>query len=364
MKLKKYLVIIVVCFAILYLVGDFQKFLFKPTISMLKEGLIREDVEVVAQNLEIPWSIVFLEEDILVTERTGNLVKIGGQKIKVEGVEHVGEGGLLGAVLHPNFKENRYIYLYLTSKGSEGLTTRVERFKYDDELSEKKTIISGIPGAAYHDGGRMAFKEGYLYITTGDAGNADLAQDINTLAGKVLRIKDDGSIPKDNPFGNEVYSYGHRNSQGITWDSQGRLWSTEHGRSGIKTGMDEINLIEKGKNHGWPEIEGDMEKDNMISPAVHSGARETWAPASAVYHNGSIFFGGLRGESLYEYDIDKSKVRAHFRGKFGRIRDVAVKGEYMYFTTSNTDGRGTMREGDDKLLRVKFSTIKNSVTTE
>lgn len=196
-----------------------------------------KDVEIIAQNLNIPWEVVFLpDREILVTQRPGTLLLVKNkQQIPIAGVEHIGEGGLLGLAVHPNFKENKLIYLYLTSQTSAGLTNRVEQYKFENNsLSGRKVILEGIAGASNHDGGRIAFgPDGYLYITTGDAQNPDSAQYRNSLNGKILRIKDDGSIPEDNPFGNAVYSYGHRNSQGLAWDGQKRLWATEHGRSGV-----------------------------------------------------------------------------------------------------------------------------------
>ncbi len=282
----------------------------------------------------------------------------------IDGVEHVGEGGLLGMTLHPRFSENQWVYLYLTTKNGEGLINRVERYRFGrDRLTEKTTIIDNIPVAANHDGGRIAFgSDGYLYITTGDAGKSNLAQDIYSLAGKILRLKDDGSIPPDNPFGNAVYSYGHRNSQGLAWDNKGRLWATEHGRSGVLSGLDELNLIEKGKNYGWPVIQGDEIKTGMESPVVQSGAAETWAPAGATFWDGSVFFGGLRGEALYEAKTTserKVSLKIHFRKEFGRIRAVVLGPDgYLYITTSNTDGRGEPRASDDKIIRVNPSIFR------
>src|SRR3989344_7203282 len=224
-----------------------------------KEEKVAEETpaaeEIFAKNLEIPWDIAFLPDgDLLVTERTGVLKRFskdGSEKgeVKVSGVNHYGEGGLLGLVLHPKFLENRYLYLYLTSKKGLGFENRIERYKYEDgSLSDRNVILGGIPGAIYHDGGRMAFgPDGYLYVTVGDATNSDSAQDTNSLAGKILRMTDEGKAPLDNPFNNLVYSYGHRNPQGLTWDDAGRLWSTEHGRSGALSGLDELNLIEKWK---------------------------------------------------------------------------------------------------------------------
>ncbi|TSC62997.1 MAG: quinoprotein glucose dehydrogenase [Parcubacteria group bacterium Gr01-1014_48] len=320
--------------------------------------------EVIAENLDIPWDIAFLPDgSMLVSERPGNLfvfAQDGSRKaIDVPDVRHVGEGGLLGMTLHPNFKQNKFIYLYVTVDQDGELLNRVIRYRLDNNvLSNKEVILSDIPGAQFHDGGRMGFSpDGFLFITTGDARDEKLAQDKTSLAGKILRIREDGSIPADNPFGNEVYSYGHRNPQGITWDDQGQLWSTEHGRTtATLTGMDELNLIGKGKNYGWPDIEGDKTKQGMEVPVLHSGASETWAPASAAFLDGSIYFGGLRGETLYRAKItgERSVELARFlHTEFGRIRVVRVGPDKMlYISTSNQDGRGTARKGDDKIIRV------------
>jgi glucose/arabinose dehydrogenase len=359
-----------------------EKIFFTSTISNVPEGVTTKDIiktpasndkenpdiEVIAENLDIPWEIAFLPTgEMLVTERPGTLLKIGENREVVEeisGVEHVGEGGLMGLALHPNFLENNYIYLYLTSRDESGLINRVESYKLQgNSLSDKKLILKGIKGAQYHDGGRIKFgPDGKLYITTGDAGDTSLAQDTSSLNGKILRINPDGSIPEDNPFGNEVYSYGHRNPQGLVWDNEGRLWATEHGPSGLQSGYDELNLIEKGSNYGWPDIRGDERKEGMKIPVIQSGADDTWAPAGAAFVDGSIFFAGLRGSSLYEASLNGTKVSnllAHFRGEYGRLRAV-VKGPdgFLYITTSNTDGRGSVNDGDDKIIRVNPNIFK------
>lgn len=320
------------------------------------------DVEVVAQGLEIPWEIAWLPDgDMLVTERPGRLVRIreGGRAvISVEGVAQEGEGGLLGMALHPDFADNQWIYLYLTARSGGELVNRVERYRLlGDRLSDRQVILDGIAGSEFHDGGRIGFgPDGYLYVTVGDAGRAEAAQDKDSLNGKILRLRDDGSSPDDNPFGNPVYSYGHRNAQGLAWDDGGRLWSTEHGRSGLSSGLDEINLIEPGKNYGWPAIEGQEKLPGLEAPAANSGAKVTWAPAGAAWLEGRLFFAGLRGESLYEAKIDGSSVVSvvpRLRGQFGRLRSVRVGPDgWLYLTTSNRDGRGQMREGDDKVIRV------------
>lgn len=342
---------------------------FAPTKSTLEQAPSPTNpptstVFVVAENLDIPWEIVFLPSgDMLVTERPGRIKKIASNgtrtTIDVPGATHRGEGGLLGMALHPQFSENGWVYLYQTAGTGDRLLNRVERYKLEaDRLTDRVVIIDNIPGAAYHDGGRMAFgPDGYLYITTGDAGEEKLAQDRSSLAGKTLRLKDDGSIPADNPFGTAVYSYGHRNSQSLAWDDQERLWETEHGRSGVQSGLDELNLIEKGANYGWPTIQGDEKRAGMKTPVINSGAKETWAPAGAVFYEGRIFFTGLRGESLYEAEITTEgtvkNLRAHWRGKYGRLRAITLGPDgYFYISTSNTDGRGKARKGDDKILKV------------
>lgn len=341
------------------------------TSAGIGEETTREDgadvtqkaVSVVAENLAIPWEVAFLPDGgMLVTERPGMLKRIGadGVTLPIDGVRHTGEGGLLGMALHPRFGENGWIYLYLTTAADGGLTNRVERYRLEgNDLKERALILGGIPGAIYHDGGRIAFgPDGYLYIATGDATRESLAQDRTSLAGKILRVRDDGSIPDDNPFGTAVYSYGHRNVQGLAWDESGNLWATEHGRSGLRSGYDELNRIEKGGNYGWPDIEGDERRDGMTTPVIHSGATTTWAPSGAAYLDGSVFFSGLRGESLYEAKLDADRngvreLRVHFKGEYGRIRAVVVGPYgYLFLSTSNTDGRGNSRTGDDRILKV------------
>ncbi|MEX2008531.1 MAG: PQQ-dependent sugar dehydrogenase [Candidatus Spechtbacterales bacterium] len=334
-----------------------------------------EDVAVVAEGLTIPWEIAFLPNgDMLVTERPGRLVRIGQDRtvFEIDGVRHVGEGGLLGLALHPNFEQNRYLYLYMTTQESGGLTNRVERYRFEnDTLADRTEIIAGIPGASFHDGGRIAFgSDGLLYITTGDAGNEQWAQEPDVLAGKILRLNDDGSIPDANPFGNEIYSWGHRNPQGLAWDDTGQLWATEHGRSGVQSGFDELNRIMDGSNYGWPEIEGDETGHAMVAPVIHSGADYTWAPGGMAYFEGSIFFAGLRGSALYEAVLDPpssettegrrvAELKAHFVNEFGRLRAVTLgpdpsraSGQVLYISTSNRDGRGRVNAGDDKIIRI------------
>ena len=340
------------------------------------------DREVVANGLQIPWEVGFLPDGrLLVSERPGRLLLIGEDRqiIEISGVRHIGEGGLLGFALHPDFEKNRLVYLYLTSQENGQIVNRVERYRMDGaSLSQREVILTGIRGASNHDGGRIAFSpDGFLYIATGDAEQAQSAQDTNSLNGKILRVREDGSIPADNPFGNAVYSYGHRNVQGLAWDDEGRLWATEHGRSGVLSGLDELNLIEKGRNYGWPEIQGDAERPGMVRPVIHSG-NETWAPSGAEFvrwappqrglsepevlpnrrsaPKGSIFFAGLRGESLYEAKLEEGRVVSftrHLQGEYGRLRAVRLGPDgYLYLTTSNRDGRGKAQSDDDRIIRI------------
>nr|WP_233739818.1 PQQ-dependent sugar dehydrogenase [Halovenus carboxidivorans] len=316
--------------------------------------------------MDVPWEVVVLGEGrYLVTERSGDLLLIeDGQRRVLEQFDELdtpplGEGGLLGIAVHPNFEENNYLYVYQTV-ARESVENTVRRYEVDfasNELRNETVIIDGIPSDRFHNGGRIAFgPDDHLYVTTGDATQSDLAQDRGSLAGKILRLTPDGGVPEDNPFGNEVYSYGHRNPQGLAWDDRGRLWATEHGSDA----RDELNLVERGANYGWPEIRGDETAPEMRSPVFHSGAYETRAPAGTAAVDGSVFFAGLRGERLYEATITGERVSAftaHFSGDFGRIRGVTVgpDREYLYLTTSNTDGRGEPGADDDRLIRIPLA---------
>lgn len=328
--------------------------------------------EVIAGGLEVPWAVAFLPDGgMMVTERLGRIRFINTQGelrdqplITIDEVRVQGEGGLLGIAVHPEYEENGWVYVYYTYQERGGNTlNRVVRMVYGEgRLHVDRTIIEAIPGANNHNGGRIAFgPDGYLYIGTGDAQVQSLAQDAESLAGKILRVGEDGSIPEDNPFGSAIWSYGHRNVQGFTWDDAGRMWATEHGRSGLLSGLDEVNLIERGKNYGWPLIEGDEEREGMERAVVHSGAATTWAPAGAAFVNGSVYFGGLRGRTLYEAVLEGERVvevREHLVGDYGRIREVIRGSENeLYITTSNRDGRGQPHAEDDRIIRIQVGDL-------
>ncbi len=332
------------------------------------------EVQIVGENLDTPWAIAFLpDRSMLITERPGRvrLVTADGKLqtapvATVNSVKEIGEGGLLGITLHPDFSSNRYVYLYYTYSGNGNNTmNRVVRMSYNDgKLSDEKIIIDAIPGASNHNGGRIAFgPDKLLYIGTGDAQEPSQAQDARSLAGKILRVKDDGSPADINPgkqsenrsYDERIYSYGHRNVQGLAWDSDGQLWATEHGPSGTQSCCDELNKIEMGENYGWPEIQDTKTREGMITP-IRSSGKETWAPAGLAYASGDLFFAGLRGQRLYHAEFQSGqlfRVHEHFEGKYGRLREMILGPDNMlYVTTSNKDGRGTPKNGDDKILRI------------
>lgn len=320
------------------------------------------EISLVAANLRVPWEIAFLPEgDLLVTERPGTLKRTGrmNKSVNISGVYATGEGGLLGMALDPDFSENRYLYLYLTTRKGGNTENEVRRYVYTKkgELQDETILLAGMPGAGIHNGGRILFgPDGYLYVSTGDAAHPALSQDKNSLAGKILRITKEGRAAPGNPFASMLYAYGLRNPQGLAWDAQGRLWATDHGASG----HDELNLIRAGGNYGWPDIQGDETSPGMITPAIHSGRDDTWAPSGAAFSKGHVFFAGLRGQALYDAEIDPESAEvlqfsAHLRGTLGRIRNVVVGPDgFLYLMTSNKDGRGRPKADDDKIVRINL----------
>jgi glucose/arabinose dehydrogenase len=331
-------------------------------------------VETIADNLTIPWSIDWASDEIIFfTERNGNLRAIHGGELLQEPLLSLGvggvEGGMLGVTVDPDFTENNYIYLYYTYNELISTSNKVVRYQVTDgKVTEDKVLVDGIPGGPFHDGGRIQFgPDRKLYITTGEAGNPSLSQDLNSLGGKILRINSDGTIPNDNPWKDSpVYSIGHRNPQGIDWDESGNLVATEHGPSGWRgSAHDEINLIIPGTNYGWPYIIGDESMEGLQNPLLHTGD-DTWAPSGSEFYKGDkipqwtgkYFVATLRGSHLHmiDFDMNNNKVISHeklFQDEFGRLRDVATGPDgFLYILTSNQDGRGSPQINDDRILRI------------
>ena len=337
-------------------------------------------VETVASGLEVPWGFAWLPNgDLLFTERKGRvrLIERGSLRIEpvytVPDVEPSSESGLMDISLHPDFAANSYVYLGY-AYNSDGKRVKVVRYKYANaNLTEPTVIIENIPGAPNHAGTRARFgPDGKLYVATGDSTDWDLAQKLDSLAGKTLRLNDDGTIPEDNPFVNtpgarpEIWTYGHRNPQGMAWQSgSGLMFQTEHGPSSFEgkgSGGDEVNIVEAGKNYGWAEIHHTQSREGMVSPLLEYSP--ACAPASAMFYDGSqfpsfkgnFFFGCLAGKRMIRVVLDgRNVVRQEdiLQGVYGRIREMAEGPDgYIYFSTSNRDGRGSPANEDDRIMRL------------
>jgi glucose/arabinose dehydrogenase len=313
------------------------------------------DPEEVVSGLEVPWSIVFVDQTPIFSERdTGRIREIGEDGStrlvgQVEGVEHLGgEGGLLGLAVD----EQHRLYAYSSSEAGN----RVQRYELSGapgsyRLGSPTTIIDDLPQSVYHNGGRIAIgPDGMLYVAVGDTQDSDTAQDRKSLGGKILRMTLDGEVPDDNPFdGSFVYSYGHRNVQGMAWTSDGTMFASEFGENT----WDELNVIEAGGNYGWPEVEGIGRDDRFIDPV------QQWEPADAspsgiAVVDDQVFIANLRGEVLRQVPAsDPGESTEHFNGDYGRLRAVAPAPDgSLWLITNNTDGVGAPRDGDDRILRI------------
>lgn len=313
--------------------------------------------QVLADELNTPWSISLVGNSFYLSERPGTIVKVeegrpGRQKVILEKpLATAAEAGLLGFVLSPDFLETNEAFAYYTYTDQSGQFNRIVVLQLENNTwRENRLLLDKIPSGQYHHGGRLKIgPDKKLYATTGDAAtNPEIAQDLDSLGGKILRMNLDGTIPNDNPFPNSyVFSYGHRNPQGLAWSPDGTLYESEHGPSA----HDEINIIQQGENYGWPLIKGPEKKEGMESPLYTSGADHTWAPSGIAFANGKIYAAALRGNAVLEFNLQTGEIREIITG-LGRIRDVFIKDNTLYFISNNTDGRGNPLEKDDKLYRL------------
>ncbi|TSB21952.1 PQQ-dependent sugar dehydrogenase [Streptomyces benahoarensis] len=321
-----------------------------------------------ATGLNSPWGVAALPGgDLLVgsrdkrtltrvSARDGHKTEVGS----VPGVAPGGEGGLLGLAVSPSFRGDHLVYAYFTTASDN----RIARMSYDDtrhpgdQLGAPHTVLRSIPKGHFHNGGRIAFgPDRMLYASTGETGDKDLSQDKKSTAGKILRMTPDGAPARGNPDPRSVvYSYGHRNVEGLAWDSGKRLWASEFGEDT----WDELNLIEPGRNYGWPAREGKgPTSGRYVNPVLQ------WKPADAspsglAYAKGSLWMAALRGERLWRIPLNGAKPaaapQAFFTGRHGRLRTVLPADHgALWLVTSNTDGRGQPRKGDDRILRVEVS---------
>lgn len=335
---------------------------FRPEVTGYK-------VEVWTRRLDVPWSLVFLPDGrALISERPGRIRMVAKDGALAEApyatfpVHARGEGGLMGLALHPDFVRQPFVYAMMTVSEGGKVINRVVRMRYGAGATIDKVIVDGIPGATYHNGGRIAFgPDGMLYVTTGENFQAELAQDLKSLGGKILRVTPEGEIPNDNPFpGSPVWSYGHRNPQGLAWHPETKeLFISEHGPSGEfgRRKDDEINVVRKGANYGWPRVVGAAGLKEYVDPILLW--RETGAPPSGIaFFDGSLFVATQRSDSLIRVDLDRKgedwvvkSIERWFSdkpdsGKWGAFRDAVVGPDGALYALTNFSG------GDDKVLKI------------
>lgn len=320
-----------------------------------------EVVETVATGLVAPWGLAFLPDgNAVVTERdTAKVLLVGGDAPHevtelgtIGEAAPQGEGGLLGVAVSPTFDRDRLLYFYVSTDRDNRIVTA----RYDKGgISRTNPILTGIPLGSIHDGGRIAFgPDGYLYASTGETGEPDLAQDPDSLGGKILRVTKRGKPVPLNPNADEIYSLGHRNVQGLAWTDDGRLWASEFGQNTF----DELNRIESGGNYGWPAFEGEGgTADGFIDPQAVWGT-DVASPSGLAFADGALWMAALRGNRLWRIQLDSEgdaeQPQAYFVGEYGRMRTVVTAPDgSLWLTTSNQDGRGVPNDGDDRILRVQ-----------
>ncbi len=322
-------------------------------------------VEIITEGLQAPTSIDVAEDGkIFFTEQHGSIRVVENDTLLAESVgdikvEERGNAGLLGLILHPNFTQNHLFYVYYTYSNDTGLFNKVLMLRENkNRIIDSRTILDGIPGNEFHNGGRLKFgPDGKLYVSTGDASVPKLSQDLNSLAGKILRVNEDGTIPQDNPYSNSsVYANGFRNVQGLAWHPEsGELYASDQGA----TGNDEINLISPGKNYGWPDEECNRNTENTSPLLCFNPSLEpsgiTFASLNKLGYRDHLIVATLKGSHLREIDLKTASQNAILVG-YGRLIDVIESRDGSIFVlTSNTDGSGLPQQGDDKILRLTRS---------
>jgi glucose/arabinose dehydrogenase len=311
----------------------------------------------IADHLEVPWGIAFLPDDsALVTERdSGRVLHVVGRRVsevgRISEAQAQGEGGLLGVAVSPSYADDGRVFFYASTSEDN----RVLRTTYrNGRLGRTEPILTGIPNAFNHDGGRMIFgPDGFLYVSTGEAGQPDLAQDRGSLGGKILRITQDGDPAPGNPDrSSPIWTWGHRNVQGLAFDEAGNLWASEFGQDTF----DELNLIKKGRNYGWPTVEGRGDEPGLTDPQV-TWSTDDASPSGLAFLDGRLWLGALRGERLWRVDVTgerASREKPFFVGRYGRLRSVVPAPDgNLWVTTSNRDGRGDPSPDDDRILLVR-----------
>ncbi len=306
--------------------------------------------ETVATGIEVPWGLAFLPDgSALVAERdSGDVLRVrpggGAQRVfQVPGVSAAGEGGLLGLAVAADHARTEWVYAYYTAAGDN----RIVRFKIGGGAPE--VIFDGIDKAGIHTGGRIAFgPDKMLYVGTGDAGEGSASQDAGDTNGKILRLTPEGRPAPGNPTaGSPVWSLGHRNVQGFAWTADGTMYGLEFGQNRF----DEVNKIEPGGNYGWPEVEGKGGRRGYLDPIVTWSTDEA-SPSGAAIAGDTLYVAALRGQRLWTVPLGGGEPKAEFSGRYGRLRTVAVAPDgALWLTTSNTDGRGDVQDGDDRILR-------------
>lgn len=321
----------------------------------------------VATGLKSPWGVAPVPGgDLLVSSRDeATITRVDGRTGKktelgeVPGVSPSGEGGLLGIALSPEYASDRMIYAYFTSASDNRIVRLIhdEKKPAGQQLGAPDTVFRGIPKGVIHNGGRIAFgPDKMLYVGTGESGDTGLSQDKESLGGKILRLTPEGEPAPGNPFpGSPVYSYGHRNVQGLAWDGKQRLFASEFGQNT----WDELNAIEPGDNYGWPEAEGRSDEGGFHDPVAQWSTDEA-SPSGIAFAEGSIWMAGLRGQRLWRVPLKGTETsadpEAFLEGEYGRLRTVVpAGGDKLWLVTSNTDGRGDPKNGDDRILELRVS---------